>query len=61
MNLPNETKIRFCNAMEALRKHANACHDCWPYLRWGDGDLCGEGAEIVARELVYADTQPDAK
>ena len=59
--LPNETKIRFCNALDALRGHAaegtsGECAACSIYLRHGDGDLCEQGKAIITQELCYADT-----
>lgn len=59
--LPNETKIRFCNALDALRSHAaegtsGECAACSIYLRHGDGDLCEQGKAIITKELCFADT-----
>lgn len=59
--LPNDTKIRFCNALDALRRHAaegtsGECAACSIYLRHGDGDLCEQGKAIIAKELCFADT-----
>ena len=59
--LPNETKIRFCNAFDALRGHAaegtsGECAACSTYLRRGDGDLCEQGKVIITKEMCYADT-----
>ena len=59
--LPNETKIRFCNALDALRGHAaegtsGECAACSIYMRHGDGDLCEQGKAIIAKELCFADT-----
>ena len=59
--LPNETKIRFCNALDALRGHAaegtsGECAACSIYLRYGDGDLCEQGKAIITKELCFADT-----
>jgi len=56
IRLSNDTKIKFCNAVDALRRHGIWCRDCATYLKWGDGDLCEIGKNIVARELAYADT-----
>lgn len=56
VRLPNDTKIRFCNAMDALRIHGIECRDCATYVKWGDGDMCEEGKDIIARELAYAET-----
>ena len=54
--LPNDTKIRFCNAFDAIKGHVILCKDCDIYLRWGDGDLCGVGKAVIAQELCFADT-----
>src|ERR1051325_4246474 len=54
--LPNDTKIRFCNALDGLRRHWLTCDACAEYVYWGDGDLCAKGKEIIAMELAYADT-----
>ncbi len=59
--LPNDTKIRFCNALDALRSHAaegtsGECAACSTYLRHGDGDLCEQGKAIITKELCFADT-----
>jgi hypothetical protein len=59
--LPNETKIRFCNALDALRGHAaegtsGECAACSIYMRHGDGDLCEQGKAIITKELCFADT-----
>ncbi len=59
--LPNDTKIRFCNALDALRRHAaegtsGECGRCATYLRYGDGDLCEQGKVIITKEMCYADT-----
>lgn len=54
--LPNDTKIRFCNAFDAIKAHVILCKECDIYLRWGDGDLCGVGKTIIAQELCYAET-----
>ena len=59
--LPNDTKIRFCNALDALRRHAaegtsGECGVCATYLRYGDGDLCEQGKVIITKEMCYADT-----
>ncbi len=61
VRLPNDTKIRFCNALDALRRHAaegtsGECSTCSTYLRNGDGDLCEKGKDIIAMEMAYADT-----
>jgi hypothetical protein len=56
VSLPNDTKIRFCNAFDALRAHCILCKECDIYLRWGDGDLCSAGKTSIAIELCYADT-----
>ena len=56
VRLPNDTKIRFCNALDALRRHGIECRDCATYIKWGDGDLCAKGKDIIAAELAYADT-----
>ena len=56
MNLPNDTQIRFCNAMDALRIHGIECRDCAIYLKWGDGNLCERGQRIITKHLAYADT-----
>jgi len=54
--LPNDTKILFCNTMDAMLTHCSACKECERYIRWGDGDLCTDGKAIIAKELCYADT-----
>ena len=54
--LPNDTKIRFCNAFDAIKAHVILCKECDIYLRWGDGDLCGVGKAIIAQELCFAET-----
>lgn len=54
--LPNDTKIRFCNAFDAIKAHTILCKECDIYLRWGDGDMCGVGKAIIAQELCFADT-----
>ena len=54
--LPNDTKIRFCNALDGLRRHWLTCDDCAEYLYWGEGDLCSKGKDIIAEEMAYADT-----
>lgn len=54
--LPNDTKIRFCNAFDAIKAHVVLCKECDIYLRWGDGDLCGVGKANIAQELCYTDT-----
>ena len=59
MNLPNETKIRFCNAFHALLLHRPKCSACWAYLYNGTGDLCGVGKDIIALEMGFADTSPE--
>ena len=61
VRLHNDTKIRFCNAFDALRRHAaegtsGECAACSIYLRSGDGDLCEKGKDLIAREMAYADT-----
>lgn len=58
MNLPNDTKIRFCNAFHAINFHASGvyCHQCSIYLHSGEGDFCERGKEIIASLLCYADT-----
>lgn len=61
MKLPNDTKIRFCNALDAIRRHGIDCRDCAIYITWGDGDLCQRGQEILAREMAYTDTAPELK
>jgi len=57
--LPNDTKILFCNTMDAMLTHGSTCKECWRYIRWGDGDLCSDGKATIARELCYADTNLD--
>jgi hypothetical protein len=70
VRLCNDTKIRFCNALDALRRHAaegtsGECAACSIYLRTGDGDLCEKGKDLIAREMAYTDTKiefpPNAK
>lgn len=55
-NLPNETKIHFCNAMNSLLSHLDDCDECCEYIEEGSGDLCNEGKEIIAKEMAYSDT-----
>lgn len=57
--LPNETKIKFCNAMSELQAHCILCKECDIYLRWGDGDLCGGGKYLIATNMAYAETTPE--
>lgn len=59
MNLPNDTKIRFCNAARELYRHCDDCYPCSDYVRNGDGDLCNKGKEIIAQEMAYVDSKPD--
>ncbi len=54
--LPNDTKIRFCNAVAGVKAHCTLCKECDIYMRWGDGDLCSAGKTIIAMEMCYADT-----
>ena len=61
MILPNETKIRFCNAMAALTAHCQSCAECEIYWKTGDGDLCTPGKKIVAGYMLFADTNPEPK
>lgn len=56
VRLPNDTKIRFCNAMNAILVHGKQCPLCATYVESGDGDLCKQGKDIIARELAYAET-----
>jgi hypothetical protein len=56
VRLPNDTKIRFCNAVDGMKAHCILCKECDIYMRWGDGDLCSAGKTIIAMELRYADT-----
>lgn len=56
LELPNDTKIRFCNAFDAIKAHCILCKDCDLYLRWGDGDLCSTGKAMIALEMCYTDT-----
>jgi hypothetical protein len=56
VRLPNDTKIRFCNAMHALTQHTYVCTPCTLYTERGDGDLCEAGKYIIARELCYSET-----
>ena len=55
VRLPNDTKIRFCNAMDALLQHMTECPACAIYLKSGDGDLCAAAKDTVATHLCYAD------
>lgn len=59
LRLPNETKIKFCNAMSELQAHCILCKECDIYLRWGDGDLCGGGKYLIATNMAYAETTPE--
>ena len=54
--LPNDTKIRFCNALDGLRRHWLTCDECAEYVYWGDGDLCEKGKQIIATERASAET-----
>lgn len=54
--LPNDTKIRFCNAFHAMQKHLGNCDACCMYLYHGDGDLCEQGKAVIANEVAYSDT-----
>jgi hypothetical protein len=56
VRLPNDTKIRFCNAVDGMKAHCILCKECDIYMRWGDGDLCSAGKTIIAMELCNADT-----
>jgi hypothetical protein len=56
VSLPNDTKIRFCNAFDQIKAHTILCKECDMYLRWGDGDLCSAGKTIIAMEMCYTDT-----
>ena len=56
LELPNDTKIRFCNAFDAIKAHCILCKECDMYLRWGDGDLCSTGKAMIALEMCYTDT-----
>lgn len=56
LELPNDTKIRFCNAFDQIKAHCILCKECDLYLRWGDGDLCSTGKAMVALEMCYTDT-----
>ena len=56
LELPNDTKIRFCNAFDAIKAHCIICKECDLYLRWGDGDLCSTGKAMIALEMCYTDT-----
>jgi len=58
MLMPNDTKIRFCNAMIALLTHMIQCKACDAYIHVGTGDLCSDGKVIIAKELHYMDTTP---
>jgi hypothetical protein len=56
LELPNDTKIRFCNAFGEILAHCILCKECDLYLRWGDGDLCSTGKAVIALEMCYTDT-----
>lgn len=56
LELPNDTKIRFCNAFDQIKAHCILCKECDVYLRWGDGDLCSTGKAMIALEMCYTDT-----
>jgi hypothetical protein len=56
MTLPNDTKIAFRNAYDAMKQHARICGQCRDYLTSGDGDLCATGHAIIAREMAYSET-----
>lgn len=59
MKLDNDSKIAFCNTMEAMKAHQIGCKDCDLYLRWGDGDLCDKGKEVIAMNLAYINSNPE--
>jgi len=61
VKLDNESKIAFCNTMEAMKVHCIGCKDCDLYLRWGDGDLCDKGKEIITMSLAYMNANPEMK
>jgi hypothetical protein len=56
LELPNDTKIRFCNAFGEILAHCILCKECDLYLRLGDGDLCSTGKAVIALEMCYTDT-----
>ncbi len=56
IRLPNETKIKFGNAFNAMQQHLKDCEPCRDYMNYGDGDLCDKGKDMIARELCYAGT-----
>lgn len=56
MNLPNDTKIKFCNAMHEMYMHSKECSACMNYFVFGEGDLCQHGHTVIAAHLAYADT-----
>jgi len=47
--------------MEAMKVHCIGCKDCDLYLRWGDGDLCDKGKEIITMSLAYMNANPEMK
>lgn len=57
LTLENNEKIRFCNAMHELQHHESSCRACVTYIRWGDGDLCDVGKEIIAKHLILLNFQ----
>ena len=48
--------IRFCNAFNATVIHASTCEHCDAYLRFGDGQMCDTGKDIIAMEMFGTDT-----
>ena len=56
LELPNDTKIRFSNAFNAMCRHITCCKDCHTYLIEGDGDMCAFGKAQIAIEMCCCDT-----
>jgi hypothetical protein len=56
--LPNDTLIRFCNALDALHRHTANCTHCAAYLLNGDDKLCELGRVTITREMAFTDTNP---
>lgn len=54
--LPNDTKIKVCNAFVFIGQHCGECAVCKTYITCGDGDLCDKAKNQIAVELAYAGT-----
>jgi len=58
IQLQNDTKIRFVNAVDALLTHARECEACTEYMQTGEGDLCDWAKISLAHEMAFADMKP---